>query len=86
MSDTPRTDGWLSEAIDGHDFVEHCRQLERELADASELLKEMYVFVAMRHKATQPWRNALDEWQKKVEALTGWSDYETIKDWRQTSE
>ena len=88
MSDTPRTDEYeRSAAIEAIEYgkgwnpIDFARQLEREMAEELELLKEMYIFVAMRHKATDPWRNALDEWQKKVESLTGWNDYETIKDW-----
>lgn len=46
------------------------------------LLEEIYVFIAMKHKACDPWRIALDEWQSKVEDLTGWDAYQTIEKFR----
>ena len=40
-NDTPRTDAWLKNAYDGHEFVEHCRELEAELAEAKELISQL---------------------------------------------
>jgi len=47
--------------------------------DRDILLNEIYVFVAMKHRACDPWREALDEWQSKVERLTGWDTYTEIE-------
>jgi hypothetical protein len=47
--------------------------------DKTALLNEIYVFIAMKHRACDPWRVALDEWQSKVESLTGWNAYDEIE-------
>jgi hypothetical protein len=47
--------------------------------DRDMLLNEMYVFVAMKHRACDPWRETLNEWQAKVESLTGWDAYTEIE-------
>ena len=43
------------------------------------LLNEAYIFIAMKHRACDPWRNALDEWQERVEKQTGWSAFDQIE-------
>ena len=40
------------------------------------LLNEAYVFLGMPHKKLHPWRVALDDWQRRVEAETGWRHFE----------
>jgi hypothetical protein len=57
----------------------------QDAIDRDTLLNEMYVFVAMKHRACDPWRNALDEWQFKVEKLTGWNAYEEIENHRKNT-
>lgn len=55
---------------------------KEKTADRDELLNllsEIYVFAAMKHKACDPWRKALDKWVDRVEALTGWDTFEEIK-------
>lgn len=47
--------------------------------DLLALLNEAYVFIAMRHRACDPWRKALDDWQARVEEHTGWSAFDQIK-------
>jgi len=51
-----------------------------------ELIREMYVFVAMQHRATSPWRKSLSEWQKKVEKKMGWNAHEEISKFRKNIE
>lgn len=53
--------------------------------DRDMLLNEIYVFVAMKHRACDPWREALDEWQSKVESLTGWNAYNEIENHRKSN-
>ena len=43
------------------------------------LLNEAYIFIAMKHRACDPWRNALDNWQERVEKQTGWSAFDQIE-------
>jgi len=43
------------------------------------LLNEAYVFLGMPHKALNPWRLALDEWQAKVERETGWDHFAEVQ-------
>ena len=50
------------------------------------LLNEVYLFLGMRHKALNPWRIALDEWQAKVEQETGWSHLSEVKKFEQNTE
>ena len=49
------------------------------------LLNEAYVFIGMPHKALQPWRIALDEWQSKVEQETGWNHFEEVQKFEQNT-
>ena len=51
----------------------------KTLGEALDLLKEAYVFIAMKHRACDPWRNALDDWQSRVEVFTDWKAFEEIK-------
>jgi hypothetical protein len=48
-----------------------------------QLLNEAYVFIGMPHKALQPWRIALDEWQAKVEQETGWNHFAEVRKFEQ---
>jgi hypothetical protein len=48
------------------------------------LLKEAYVFIAMKHKAFDPWRVSLDTWQEKVESITNWNAYEEIEKYNES--
>ena len=50
-----------------------------------DLLNEAYVFIAMRHKACNPWRVALDDWQARVEKQTGWSSFDQIEKFNQNT-
>lgn len=50
------------------------------------LLNEAYVFISLRHKAHNPWRNALDDWQSRVESKTGWNSFEEIEKFRANAE
>lgn len=45
----------------------------------TELLREIYIFIAMKHRACNPWRIALDEWQEKVEKECGFNAFEEIE-------
>jgi hypothetical protein len=54
--------------------------------DSLELLREIYVFIGMKHKNLRPWGNALDHWQKQVETLTDWNHYREVKNWEKRSE
>jgi hypothetical protein len=47
------------------------------------LLNEAYVFIGMRHKALQPWRIALNEWEAKVEQETGWNHFAEFRKFEQ---
>lgn len=49
------------------------------------LLNEAYVFLGMPHKPLHPWRVALDEWQEKVEAETGWNHFDEVKKFEQNN-
>jgi hypothetical protein len=53
-----------------------------EEIDRDMLLNEIYVFVAMKHRACDPWREALNSWQDRVESLTGWDAYEEIETYK----
>jgi hypothetical protein len=44
-----------------------------------DLLREIYIFVAMKHRATDPWRKALNRWRAKVEQRHGWKPFEQIE-------
>jgi hypothetical protein len=54
--------------------------------EQTELLREMYVWISIKHRAGNPWRNAFDVWQKKVEQLTGWDSFSEIEKWRKEHE
>lgn len=56
----------------------------QDSVDRDMLLNEIYVFVAMKHRPCDPWRESLDEWQSKVERLTGWNAYEEIRNHRRS--
>jgi hypothetical protein len=47
------------------------------------LLNEAYIFIGMPHKALQPWKIALDEWQAKVEQKTGWNHFDEVRKFEQ---
>lgn len=49
--------------------------------DPLELLREIYLFIGVKHKNLSPWRNGLDDWQKRVESATNWNHYEEVKKW-----
>ena len=49
------------------------------------LLNEAYVFLGMPHKALNPWRIALDQWQAKVEQKTGWNHFAEVKKFQQNA-
>ena len=48
------------------------------------LLNEAYVFIAMKHRACDPWRESLDAWQGKVESITNWNAYEEIEKYNES--
>jgi len=50
--------------------------------DLLALLNEAYVFIAMKHRACDPWRKALDDWQDRVEKQTGWRAFDQIENSR----
>lgn len=49
------------------------------------LLNEAYVFLGMPHKALNPWRIKLDEWQAKVEQKTGWNHFAEVNKFQQNA-
>ena len=57
----------------------------QDAIDRDMLLNEMYVFVAMKHRACDPWRETLDKWQEKVETLTGWNAFGEIENHRKNN-
>jgi hypothetical protein len=56
-----------------------------ELDRLVRLLNEAYVFIGMPHKALQPWRMALNEWQAKVEQETGWNHFAEFRKFEQNT-
>lgn len=56
---------------------------KKTIADLAELLNEAYVFMGMPHKALNPWRVALDDWQKRVEEETGWRHFDEVQKFEQ---
>lgn len=47
--------------------------MEKELEN---LLKEAYVFLGMRHKALQPWRENIENWIQRLEKETNWNHFQ----------
>lgn len=90
---TSLTDEARGEAVWAHrqweDEKQNHEATKQALADAlaeaervKELLRESYVFITFPHKAHAPWRNALNEWQLRVEAETGWNACQEIENYK----
>lgn len=55
------------------------KKITEDSETLKDLLNEIYFFVAMKHRACDPWREALDSWQERVENVTKWKAFNQIE-------